>query len=228
MGASRLAGQPDVPEGFEWPMFGDEPMALLAQIDLAAVKAHAPEGALPPSGWLYFFWAVEGGGWGYEAKDADGFAVRHHAGPVEGLVRTEPPAGLPEWPAAFEACSVGFEPGVSLPDWQDLRDPQELDLKQQLDAWYELSIRVLGFEPPGGTVHHLLGHPQLVQGDPRRQAAEHRGGEPGEWNLLLQLETDEPGPNWMWGDLGTVYVLVRDEDRLAGRFEQAWLVMDCH
>lgn len=227
-GASRLAGWPDLPAGFDWPMFGEEPMALLAQIHMAEVTAHAPEGHLPDSGWLYFFWAVDGEGWGYEAKDADTFAVRYHDGPVAGLTRTKPPPGLPEWAAAFEPCSLAFEPGVSLPDWNDLRYPQDMDLERELEAWYELSLGVMGIEPPGGTIHHLLGHPQLVQGDPRRLAAKHRGGEQTEWNLLLQLETDEPGPNWMWGDVGTVYFLVRDEDRKARRFEDAWLVMQCH
>jgi hypothetical protein len=228
VGASHLAGSADLPPGMDWPRFGDEPMALLAQIDLAAVAPHAPEGSLPPSGLLHFFWAVGSGGWGYDAADAASFAVRYHEGPVEVLVRTAPPAGLPEQAQAFEPCSLAFEPGVSLPGWQDQRYPKELDLKQQLEAWYELSLRVTGLEPPGGTLHHLLGHPQLVQGDPRRLAAAHRGGEQAEWNLLLQLETDELGPGWMWGDVGTVYVLARDEDIQARRFEEAWLVAQGH
>jgi len=223
-GASRLAGWPDVPAGFEWPVFGEEPMALLAQIDLADVKTHAPDSGLPDSGWLYFFWAMEKGSWGYESEDTDTFAVRYHEGPVEGLTRAAPPPGLPELALALEPCKLAFEPGVSLPDWRDLRYPKDMDLEGQLEAWYELSVRVMGQEPPRGTLHHLLGHAQLVQGDSRGAAATHRGGEKADWNLLLQLETDEPGPNWMWGDAGTVYFLLRDEDLEARRFDQAWLV----
>ncbi len=228
LGASRLAGQPDLPQGQAWPVHGEEPMALLAQVDLAEVAAHAPAGILPPAGWLYFFWAVDSEGWGYSAESADSFAVRYFEGPVEGLSRVEPPSGLPPWAQEFAPCSLGFEPGVALPGWQDLRYPKTLDLGQQLEAWYELSLRVTGFEPPGGTFHHLLGHAQLVQGDPRGQAAKHRGGKPYDWNLLLQLETDEEGPNWMWGDVGTLYFLVRDEDLRTRRFDQAWLVMQSH
>ncbi len=228
MGASRLAGQPDLPPGLPWPMFGDEPMALLAQIDLAAVNEQVPPDTLPETGWLYLFWAVETGGWGYEAKDTASFTLHYHQGPVDELVRTAPPDGLPEMAQAFEPCALSFEPGVALPQWLDLRYPKELDLQENLDAMYELWLRVTGLEPPGGSLHHLLGHPQLVQGDPRGKAATFRGGEPDDWNLLLQLDTDEPGPNWMWGDVGTVYVYVQDADLAQGRFDQAWLVAQGH
>lgn len=227
-GASRLAGQPDLPPGFAWPTHGPEPMALLAQIDLAELAPHAPQSALPASGWLYFFWAVDSGGWGYTAETAGSFAVHYHQGPVEELTRTEPPAGLPQWAQDFAPCTVAFEPGVALPGWQDLRYPKALDLSQDIESWYELSLRVMGVEPPGETVHHLLGHPQLVQGDPRPQAVKRRGGEPDDWNLLLQLETDTVSPNWMWGDVGTVYFLIRDQDLEARAFDQAWLVAQGH
>ncbi len=220
MGASRLAGSPDVLPGFAWPMYGEEPMALLAQLNLAELAEHAPAGVLPEQGWLTLFRAVESGG-----QAGDDFALRYHAGTAEELVRTQPPANLPAAAAAFEPCSLRFEPGVALPDWRDLRWPEGLDLQQRLEDWYELRLRVAGLEPPGGTLHHLLGHPQLVAGDPRNQAAQRGGGEPGDWNLLLQLESDEVGPGWVWGELGTLYVLIRDEDLAAGRFEGAWLVL---
>jgi hypothetical protein len=225
MGASRLAGSPDVLPGFAWPMYGEEPMALLAQLNLAELAEHAPAGVLPEQGWLTLFRAVESGDRGDQAADGASFALRYHTGPSEELVRTPPPVALPAAAAAFAPCSLRFEPGVALPDWRDLRWPEGLDLQQRLEDWYELRLRVAGLEPPGGTLHHLLGHPQLVAGDPRNQAAQRGGGEPGEWNLLLQLESDEPGPNWVWGELGTLYLMIRDEDLDAGRFEGAWLVL---
>jgi uncharacterized protein YwqG len=219
-GQSRLAGLPDLPAGVAWPTAGDEPMALLAQIDLSNLDQEATAGLLPERGWLYLFLAVDSFGQG----DEDAFAVLFHEGPAEKLVRTEAPAGLPQAARAFEPCAVSLLPGVSLPSWKDARYPQELDLQQQLEAWYELSIRVMGQEPPGEPIHHLLGHPQLIDGDPRAKAAAARGGAPQDWNLLLQLASDELGPGWIWGELGSLYLLIRDEDRAAGRFDQAWLV----
>jgi uncharacterized protein YwqG len=32
----------------------------------------------------------------------------------------------------------------------------------------------------------------------------------------------------MWGDVGRIYLLARDEDLRAGRFDRAWLVMQCY
>ncbi len=82
MGASRLAGSPDVLPGFAWPMYGEEPMALLAQLNLAELAEHAPAGVLPEQGWLTLFRAVESGG-----QAGDDFALRYHAGTAEELVR---------------------------------------------------------------------------------------------------------------------------------------------
>ncbi len=228
LGGSRLAGVPDLPADFTWPVHGAEPMTLLAQLDLSEVAPHAPADTLPSEGWLLVFWAVDSEGWGYSPESAETFAVLYIEGSREELTRTPSPAALPQWAQTFSSCSITFEPGVSLPDWHDLRYPKTLDLEQHLEAMYELWLRVTGLELPGGTFHHLLGHPQLVQGDPRTQAAKHRGGKPGDWNLLLQLETDEAGPGWMWGDVGTVFVYLRDEDLQERRFDQAWLVMQCH
>ena len=48
-----------------------------------------------------------------------------------------------------------------------------------------------------------------------------------DWELLLQIDTDEEGPGWMWGDVGRLYFWLRSEDLVAQRFENAWLVLQC-
>ncbi len=55
IGASKFGGAPDVPEGFEWPMWDEEPLGFLAQINLEEVAAFDVEGLLPKSGLLLFF-----------------------------------------------------------------------------------------------------------------------------------------------------------------------------
>jgi uncharacterized protein YwqG len=50
-----------------------------------------------------------------------------------------------------------------------------------------------------------------------------------EWRLLLQVDqvdSDEP-VGMMWGDLGRLYFMMRDEDLRAGRFDRVWLELQC-
>jgi uncharacterized protein YwqG len=47
------------------------------------------------------------------------------------------------------------------------------------------------------------------------------------WRLLLQIDTDEDGPGWMWGDVGRIYFWVKQQDVRSLRFDDAWLVLQC-
>jgi hypothetical protein len=75
IGATRLGGEPDLPEGMEWPIGpgfdGDAPMDFLAQINLDAVAGHAVDKRLPRDGVLAFFVAqsYQGGRVIYGAQD---------------------------------------------------------------------------------------------------------------------------------------------------------------
>ena len=101
-----------------------------------------------------------------------------------------------------------------------------------------------GDDPP---CHQLLGYPSEIQAamelecqlasngldcgdesgyqDPRRDVLE-AGAK--DWRLLLQIDTDEEGPGWMWGDLGRLYFFGRREELERGDFEPAWLVLQCY
>jgi len=59
IGASKLGGQPDLPEGVEWPAW-HEPMGFLGQFNLAEVAPHDTEAALPTAGLLSFFFETDG------------------------------------------------------------------------------------------------------------------------------------------------------------------------
>ena len=99
----------------------------------------------------------------------------------------------------------------------------------------------------GSTNHHLLGHPQVLQnpmelecqlasqgifcGSPegfqsgRGQAL---AGGARDWRLLLQIDSDDEGPGWMWGDSGRLYYWVKRQDRASLQFQDAWLLLQCH
>ena len=63
VGASKLFGNPDVYEGFEWPTIevdGEKyDLSFIGQINLAEASKHDKDGLLPKSGMLYFFYDLD-------------------------------------------------------------------------------------------------------------------------------------------------------------------------
>jgi uncharacterized protein YwqG len=55
VGSSKLGGQPDLPDTFDWPTFDNKPMIFFGQINLADIKNLDKENILPQNGILYFF-----------------------------------------------------------------------------------------------------------------------------------------------------------------------------
>ncbi|MDR2512739.1 MAG: DUF1963 domain-containing protein [Puniceicoccales bacterium] len=46
------------------------------------------------------------------------------------------------------------------------------------------------------------------------------------WKLLLQLDSDDD-TGWMWGDVGTVYFRIREQDARKADFSKVWMVFQC-
>src|SRR3954468_16885392 len=57
-GRSRLGGGPDVPAGFEWPMWRDGELDFVAQVDLAEAALLGHPTGLPSEGMLLVFAAL--------------------------------------------------------------------------------------------------------------------------------------------------------------------------
>ncbi|MBL4810488.1 MAG: DUF1963 domain-containing protein [Phycisphaerales bacterium] len=49
-----------------------------------------------------------------------------------------------------------------------------------------------------------------------------------DWKLLLQLDTDSNGPDWMWGDCGKLYFWMREQDLKSHEFSKCWGVLQCY
>jgi uncharacterized protein YwqG len=94
--------------------------------------------------------------------------------------------------------------------------------------------------------HQIGGWPELIQGDmesechlvsqgvrmgsPADHAATIKPGlEKGaeDWALLFQIDTDEDGPGWMWGDMGMIYFWIRRTDLATRDFSRVWLILQC-
>ena len=176
VGASKIGGRPELPAGVAWPAW-HEPLAFIAQFDLAAVAPHDREGVLPAHGLLSFFYETDGeplysAGWGLpegtapedypEVDPSPGWRVLYHEGDPATFVRRDTPPALNER-GRFPACAARFAAEVTLPD-VDGPEVAPLGLSEaERSALIDLDADVnRGTWEDGG--HHLLGYPYNLGG----------------------------------------------------------------
>jgi len=236
-GESRFGGAPDLEAGADWPVRNGEPLAFLAQLRLEDLAAFDLDIPLPAAGLLQWFYDWEEQPWGFDPADGDGWQVRC----VQPGVPVAPATVPAEQP--FTPCRVRLAQCWTVPDLAE--DEQQIDLETEDDyeAWERLTTALGGGEPR----HRVGGHPNIVQnemqlecqlasngincGSPEgyadpRVAALQAGAQ--DWRLLLQLDTDDEGPGWMWGDCGMLYFWTRTSDIATAAFDSAWCVLQCY
>lgn len=225
-----------MPNGSTWPTWNDEPLAFLCQINLASVNKLDVDHFLPSSGLLSFFYVADQSTWGFDPKDRGSWSVLYFADTE--LYRTPWPEDL-DGEAHYTTCSLDFGNGVTIPGWET-KAVDELNLSdEEQDRLFEFADSL------GDAEHHLLGHPQEIQGamqlecqlasnglycgdesgynDPR--ADELKSGE-SDWQLLLQIDSDD-NADWMWGDCGRLYFWITSEDMKLHNFSNCWMVLQC-
>ena len=244
-GGCRYGGLPRVPPGTRWPRAASgKPLAFIGQLDfagLAAAGAALPQ--LPREGLLAFFFDLVAHPWGLEPSNRSGWRLLFTPQAAD-AVSIEPPEDLPER-VRLRPVSLQPEPGWSLPDVEDAYSPMQHADAHALEGdpfgdYAALKERLTG----GMYAHQVAGHASWVQGDGREAALIASRGldvnalllEPGgvetlqrearAWSLLWQVPSDtDAGLQWV-GD-GTAYVLLRDEDLAAHRFDAAWVLPQC-
>jgi uncharacterized protein YwqG len=239
-GQSRFGGLPDLPRDFQWPRYDGLALSFIAQLDLADIAAQAPVLPLPVVGSLAFFYDSEQRTWGFDPKDRGSAVVAYFPGPASALVRTAIPADVSG--GQFPCCALTYTPDQNLPDaWSLYYDPELSENERTLLFNYQDAVRDVSNAPR----HRIGGHADCVQRpmelecqlvtnglycgsaagyeDPRAPilAAGAR-----DWRLLLQIDTDDNAA-MMWGDCGTIYYWVREEDLRAQDFDNCSLILQC-
>lgn len=242
LGASKVGGQPDLPASTEWPRWNGVPLAFIAQLRMADAAKYDTEGQLPSTGTLYFFYDVKQRTWGFDPKDRGSWRVIYVADDNAQLQRTEPPADLPK-EGRFSACSVGFCVDLTLPAF-DTHYVRRLQLSEkERDEYVKLEAELQGERP---AINRLLGHPDPIQNemqlecqltsnglytgnasgwdDPRRKELE-KGA--ADWQLLLQIDSEDDKTGMMWGDCGRLYFWIRKQDLQKRDFGKVWMILQC-
>ena len=230
VGGTRLGGLPDLAAGASWPVWGGVSMAFLAQVDLAEMPQIADRALLPASGLLSVFFDGDFDRQGLCSDDEglDGrTAVRVvHVPAGERLVRGAWPEDLCEW-VRHPGRAAGLAAMLTLPQSDDV-----FGERLGLSAAEQQAMVAIGDAMVTGDLpsHWLLGHPLEIQGNAFYdiQKGLVANGTPVDpsWRLLMQMGCDS-AMNLEWGDAGTLYVALLDEDLRARRWDRSRMTWQC-
>ena len=217
LGASKAAGDPDLPVDMDWPVAAAGPAVFLLQIRLSEVHAIPGREQLPARGMLWFFLGETARG---KPVDLLRFGAEDAA-----LVRTSPPSTPAcSWsePSAWSPCSVTFAPLTlrSATRWRLTRvmagmTQEQLDKLEdgdKLDPW-ESDIPVEGRSWLGGVPCVSQAH------DPFEAVAE-------DAVFLAQIGYSEE-TGWMNGDGGQHCWFAQKAPLANAVVEGAGVVEDC-
>ena len=242
-GASKLGGRPDLPADLAWPARKGRPLAFLGQLNLADVAPFPAAADLPSMGLLSLFYDAHDQPGGVDPDDKDGWRVLYLPHPPELLQRRHSPQALIQTDGVFAACSLHAYEAVTLPP-SDALAVAALGLDdEEWDQYHDLLFEQMELHPHT-TLHQLLGHPDVIQGDMQVECELAATGmnallllqDPAfvqslavgaeNWRLLLQLDSDDRA-RMMWGDCGRLYVWIRADDLATRAFDRAWVMLQC-
>ena len=233
----RLGGYPYLPAATDWPDRKGRPLSFIAELDLTALRAVGGPDWLPASGLLHLFFDVEEEPWGFDPADRDGWKVI-----MTGAASPRPmphPLGLSR-DRGFAPIALAGRAALTYPTTERLDLPSGVSGTFEFEPVQDFMDADLG----DGPRHQVGGYPSPIQNDgmeleaqlasngiyvggpdgysDERVAALEAGA--GDWRLLLQIDSDAAA-GIMWGDTGTLYVWVREQDARARDFSRVWIVV---
>ena len=233
----RLGGQPRLPGSSAWPERKGRPLSFIAELDLTALRAAGGPDWLPASGLLHLFYDVGDEPWGFDPADHDGWQVIWTG---EAAPRPLPrPPGL-SGDRVFAPVALSGRRAITYPTTERLDLPPDVGGAFEFEPVQDFMDADLG----DGPRHQVGGYPSPIQNDGMELEAQlasngiYVGGPDGysdarvaaleagagDWRLLLQIDSDE-NAGIMWGDTGTLYAWVREQDARAGDFSRVWIVL---
>lgn len=238
IGNSRFGGNPDLPLEMDWPHNEDsgDPLNFIAQLNMEDFKTLDIGNKLPSQGILYFFYDLEAFLWGFDKKDMLGSLVYYYDGPLENLVNSPCPDKI----QAFNPSGLKFSQVLDLPEYSSQLIQTQVsdeDYERYLDLVDDLELYA---------DHKLLGHSNNIQNGMELQCELVRNGiycgsseayqdprlpelAPGrfDWNLLFQISSNE-ATGMEFGNEGSLYFWIRNEDLEVRRFDRSWQILQSY
>ena len=209
LGASRLGGEPDLPQSVVWPTRDGKHLPFIAQLDLAALPRWG-DSPLPADGWLFAF---AGGDFPIES------ALVHWAGDRAQLQRRAAPGGdemlLSEYvtDARYDVVPlVKARVTISLPqgggEYLELNDAA--GGREELERGLQTLVDEFAYGPAGDpdVAARLLGRISFPYDEPLSELAVQYGRRSGGDDWISLLEVTSSG-SMQWSDCGVLNFLVR-------------------
>lgn len=228
----RLGGAAMLAPQAEWPTWQGRGLEAVAVLDLARLPRLAGL-PLPGTGWLTFFYdAAQQSAWGFDPTQRDAWRVVYS-------VDAEP-RSAPDGTQTFPEVALAAVEELTAPD--PFEDALKGMHQTERDGLFALGDAL---PPVSEPAHRIGGWPDLVQNsmwlgaqlasngiyvggpegyrDPRVPGLEAGAGD---WRLLLQIDSDDDAA-MMWGDVGRLYFLIREDDLASSAFDRCWFELQC-
>jgi uncharacterized protein YwqG len=242
-GASKIGGLPDLPQNIEWPKSGKTPLAFLTQINLKEISEYNKDGLLPDKGILYFFYDAENQPWGHKPSNKSKWKVIYYNNDNSNLSRRNEPENLHLY-NVFNPCRLEFKKDITFPDFESVY----LDLlnlsKDDEKNIYSFFHKLVSDEEKSEIRHRFLGFPDTIEGDMmivcqmvsngidfdnlqnyNNSEIETLKKGANDWQLLLQLDSDDINIGVSWGNFGRLYFWIKKDDLKNKNFDNVWVIL---
>jgi uncharacterized protein YwqG len=222
------------------------PLSFLLQIDLSEVAGMVGfDPLLPDYGRLLFFYDYYETPEGFNPASHVGWSLLWDQTPIEQLRRASPPPEFVALSSAvpaliFKSAAMSWRPVITPIPWSDRAwDAFSLDddgLYRHYDKW----LGTLDHSGDSNDQHWLGGWPRPLQNSMQADAQLASNGvycgdsdiyktetakalleSAQDWRLIMQIG---PASEIDMGDVGCLYVLMREPDIVTRRFDRAWVV----
>ncbi len=226
VGCSKIGGNPDVYEGFEWMRNPEgKALAFLMQINCGEIHPFDRENAFPETGMMYFFYDLEASPWGNEENR---YSVCYYDGDISELKSCEFPdkAVVSNYRYADVNCTIDesavkFFCADDLPEYDDNPDIAEDYSYEEYEAARYRLIRYDPFEY-SGKYFKLGGYSNSIQYGLSEEFD-------SSYVQLCQLTTYESeNCGFMFGDGGNLYFYIKHEDLKKRQFDRTEIILQCY